>query len=319
MPLKDDVQNWNPMFIGQSVADSGGHIVTADQWNNYWNLIRTQGDDSAQALHNLRNLLFETIYDAENAAESISFSYLDMLATNVSDALKELETMHNADVLALQAHWTSNDHDCRYNTKAEITSALALKANLASPTFTGTVSGITKAMVGLSNVDNTSDLNKPISNAVQAALDTKVALANTTPFTPTQPYHLVTKLFQEQKIAEAVLSGIADNSITDGKMHPSNKKAVIVAEAVAAVLPQIPPGAFDFDTPAGKTGWAYTLSGAGPVTEQYLDGATVKCSRVTSFNTPTAGKTQVVITTPEGKVVTQVFNADGTANPITEV
>ena len=40
-------------------------------------------------------------------------------------------------------------------------------------TFTGTIAGISKTMVGLSNVDNTSDLNKPISNAVQGALDLK--------------------------------------------------------------------------------------------------------------------------------------------------
>jgi hypothetical protein len=39
--------------------------------------------------------------------------------------------------------------------------ALNLKANLASPTFTGTVSGIDKTMVGLGSVDNTSDANKP--------------------------------------------------------------------------------------------------------------------------------------------------------------
>jgi hypothetical protein len=51
--------------------------------------------------------------------------------------------------------------------------ALDLKANLASPTFTGTVSGITKSMVGLGNVDNTSDLAKPISTATQTALDLK--------------------------------------------------------------------------------------------------------------------------------------------------
>jgi hypothetical protein len=38
--------------------------------------------------------------------------------------------------------------------------ALNLKANLASPTFTGTVSGITAAMVGLGNVSNTSDATK---------------------------------------------------------------------------------------------------------------------------------------------------------------
>ena len=52
--------------------------------------------------------------------------------------------------------------------------ALDLKANIASPTFTGTVSGITKSMVGLGNVDNTADTNKPVSTAQQTALDGKV-------------------------------------------------------------------------------------------------------------------------------------------------
>ena len=34
---------------------------------------------------------------------------------------------------------------------------------------------VTKAQIGLGNVDNTSDLEKPISNAVQAVLDTKIS------------------------------------------------------------------------------------------------------------------------------------------------
>ncbi len=54
---------------------------------------------------------------------------------------------------------------------------LALKAPLESPTFTGTVSGITKAMIGLSDVENTADLAKPISSATQIALDSKVSTA----------------------------------------------------------------------------------------------------------------------------------------------
>jgi hypothetical protein len=48
------------------------------------------------------------------------------------------------------------------------------KAPINAPTFTGTVSGITATMVGLGNVDNTSDANKPISTATQTALDLKV-------------------------------------------------------------------------------------------------------------------------------------------------
>jgi len=46
-------------------------------------------------------------------------------------------------------------------------SVIDSKANLNSPTFTGTVNGISKSMVGLSNVDNTSDLAKPLSTAAQ--------------------------------------------------------------------------------------------------------------------------------------------------------
>ena len=54
---------------------------------------------------------------------------------------------------------------------------LNLKANLADPTFTGTVAGITKSMVGLGNVDNTADNDKPISSAAQTALNLKAPLA----------------------------------------------------------------------------------------------------------------------------------------------
>ena len=54
--------------------------------------------------------------------------------------------------------------------------SLESKANLESPTFTGTVSGITRAMVGLSNVDNTSDIDKPISKIQQLSLNYKQEL-----------------------------------------------------------------------------------------------------------------------------------------------
>ena len=60
---------------------------------------------------------------------------------------------------------------------AEIDSTIA---RIASPTFTGTVGGITKAMVGLGNVDNTTDLLKPISTAAQTALDLKAPKADPT-------------------------------------------------------------------------------------------------------------------------------------------
>lgn len=52
------------------------------------------------------------------------------------------------------------------------------KAPLASPAFTGTPTGVTKTHVGLGNVDNTSDVNKPVSTAQQTALNLKAPLAS---------------------------------------------------------------------------------------------------------------------------------------------
>jgi hypothetical protein len=64
-------------------------------------------------------------------------------------------------------------------------------APLASPTFTGNVSGISATMVGLGNVTNTSDANKPVSTAQQTALDLKAPLASPT-FTGTATFPNVT-------------------------------------------------------------------------------------------------------------------------------
>lgn len=63
---------------------------------------------------------------------------------------------------------------------SSIQTQINLKANIESPTFTGTVGGITKSMVGLSNVENTTDLNKVISTATQDALNLKAPLASPT-------------------------------------------------------------------------------------------------------------------------------------------
>ena len=58
--------------------------------------------------------------------------------------------------------------------------AFDLKAPIASPTFTGTVGGVTQAMVGLGSVNNTSDAGKPVSTAQQTALNLKANLAGPT-------------------------------------------------------------------------------------------------------------------------------------------
>lgn len=86
--------------------------------------------------------------------------------------------------------------------QTQLTNLETTKANLAAPTFTGTVSGITSSMVGLGNVDNTSDANKPISTAQQTALNAKLNLSGGTMIgkiildgDPTQALHAATKSY----------------------------------------------------------------------------------------------------------------------------
>jgi len=62
----------------------------------------------------------------------------------------------------------------------EIQAALDLKAPLANPAFTGTVTGITAAMVGLGSVNNTSDAAKPVSTAQATAIGLKANSASPT-------------------------------------------------------------------------------------------------------------------------------------------
>jgi hypothetical protein len=87
------------------------------------------------------------------------------------DTLKEIADYISTDQTAASSLTTL------VGTKLSSSTAASTYAPLASPTFTGTVSGITKSMVGLENVDNTTDALKPISQATQTALDAKLAIS----------------------------------------------------------------------------------------------------------------------------------------------
>ena len=107
--------------------------------------------------------LAATISDFDTAADARVNAGITTLIGTAPAALDTLGEL--SDALADDANYAST-----------ITTALSLKAPLASPTFTGTVAGITAAMVGLGNVDNTSDATKDAATAT---------LTNKTLTTPT--------------------------------------------------------------------------------------------------------------------------------------
>lgn len=132
---------------------------------------------------------------------------------------------------------------------------LDVKAPLESPTFTGTVSGVTSSMVGLSNVDNTSDADKVVSTATQAALDAKLNLAGgimtgkiTLDGDPTQALHAVTKQYADS-ISEGLhihaavvalsdsnidLTGAAPTTVIDGVTLADGDRVIINGQTAPA-------------------------------------------------------------------------------------
>ena len=82
---------------------------------------------------------------------------------NMSQNLKNILKTVSAQVVDLQD--STDSIETRLTTKAPIT----------NPQFQGTVSGVSKAMVGLDKVDNTSDIDKPVSTKTQAAIDSACA------------------------------------------------------------------------------------------------------------------------------------------------
>ncbi|GAX54753.1 hypothetical protein [Streptomyces olivochromogenes] len=108
----------------------------------------------------------------DNAVAAVSGTYVDTAGDTMTGAL----TLSGAPSSGL--HAATKTYVDNETTRA--TGAEALLAPKASPTFTGTVSGITKSMVGLGNVDNTADTGKPVSTAQQTALNLKADLASPT-------------------------------------------------------------------------------------------------------------------------------------------
>lgn len=132
-------------------------------------------------------------------------------------------------------------------TWAVIRSALtAIFAPASHVTNTANPHGVTKAQVGLANVDNTSDLAKPISTLAQAALATKAAVSHVS---DTANPHAVTK-------AQIGLSNV-DNTSDTAKPISTLQASAIDAKAPLNVS-------------------ISSLSYAGTVPLTFVDGITAK-------------------------------------------
>lgn len=189
--------------------------------------------------------------------------------------------------------------------QTDLNTALGLKAPLASPTFTGTIGGITAAMVGLGNVTNTSDANKPVSTAQQAALNLKADLASPaltgTPAAPTaadgtDTTQLATTAYVERRDRSAAI--VADLAI-------ANTEAVVVSKTFAAN--ELAAGAtYMYEAYATRAG----TTSASPVVRIRV-GTTILSGNIAATLTGTAS-TLAVGTKISGMVTIRTAGSGGT-------
>jgi hypothetical protein len=122
-------------------------------------------------------VLTRNTVDLSNISQAI---FAPSIGTTANGSVASPSLGYTAENVAnKQNSLTVDGTGAKYTTVDAVNTGLGLKANIASPTFTGTVSGVTKSMVGLANIDNTSDANKTISTATQTALNAKISGSGT--------------------------------------------------------------------------------------------------------------------------------------------
>ena len=197
LAVKNDTTLQNRLFVIQDTSMSAnlyvaGNTILNNSVKTNGNLIVTGNSTLIGDVSMSGNLLVTgAIYEK---GASLSTTYAGLYAPNITGTAT-FEKVVITDSFIVSTDSTINGNlTTNGNVSAAILyeggSALINKyATLASPIFTGTVSGITQSMVGLSNVNNTSDMNKPISTTQQSAIDLKSNLESPTftgtPLAPT--------------------------------------------------------------------------------------------------------------------------------------
>jgi hypothetical protein len=247
--LNNDVQFFGTVTLAADTVLAGE--VLATQISDIESSVSTIGT-SVDGIQTDVTALQTGLSNAETALED-----LDTEVTNLSTSLSGDITTLQDDLNTAEATLATavSDLDTHESATTNVhgiadTAALATKS-YADSAVTNAVVALTKSSVGLGNVDNTSDANKPVSTATQSALDLKANLANPT-FTGT-------------------VAGITKSMVGLGNVDNTTDANKPVSTATQTALDT------KLNLSGGTLTGALTLSGAPTsdlhaATKQYVDG-----------------------------------------------
>jgi hypothetical protein len=167
----------NPTFTG-TVSGVSKSMVGLGNVDNTSDASKPVSTATQTALNLKATIASPDLTGVPTAPTATSGNNTTQIATTafVSGAVSDLVASAPGALNTLNELAVALGNDANFSTS--VTNSIATKAPIASPTFTGTVAGITKSMVGLGNVDNTSDADKPVSSATQTALNLKANAAD---------------------------------------------------------------------------------------------------------------------------------------------
>jgi len=306
------VLKWNGTAWANAADDAGTTISSIDDINDVTITSATSGQF-------LKWNGTAWVNDAIDLATDTTGSFVQSLVAGTGVTLAN-NSGENAtptitvDTSVIQARVTNvTDTEIGYldGVTSAIQTQIDTKAPIASPTFTGTVSGITATMVGLGSVNNTADTAKPVSTAQQTALDLKANLASPaltgTPTAPTAALatnttQVATTAFVRAEVAALVGTAGATldtlGELSDALGDDANFAAT-TATAIGLKAPLASPtftGTVTVPTPSNNTDAstkAY-VDAAQSAAQVYADSLTYSISDLTDGVTANAAELNVL-------------------------
>lgn len=157
-----------------NIVQTSSYRFVTDTEKSTWNGKQDALGFTPENVSNKESLTLDT--------SSTKYPSNNLVKTYVDAGLSGKENTGVASSL-VSAHVAAADPHPQYETSAEAQAKVNAHANR-----TDNPHSVTKTQVGLGNVDNTSDLNKPISTATQTALNGKANLSGGNSFTGTQVF-----------------------------------------------------------------------------------------------------------------------------------
>ena len=174
------LKNNEPIFTAGTDLSGNNPVVTIGGTTGAFTNTNLKVNGSINASAGIVGL--ENVSNTSDVNKPISTLQQTALNEKASTAFVQTALNEKASIVSLNEKastaFVQNAIDGLVGGAASLATLVAGKAPSENPVFTGTVSGINAGMVGLDGVDNTPDRSKPISIAVEAALEWKAPLSS---------------------------------------------------------------------------------------------------------------------------------------------